>query len=101
MFHKDLNITTIGDEAFKYTKATGPLVLPSTLTTIGAGAFKSCEGLSEIYSYATVAPTTETDSFNFCYSGTLYYPAGSDYSEFLAKLNKGSSYSWVGQEMTE
>ena len=101
VFHKDLNITTIGDEAFKYTKATGPLVLPSTLTTIGAGAFKSCEGLSEIYSYATVAPTTETDSFNFCYSGTLYYPAGSDYSEFLAKLNKGSSYSWVGQEMTE
>lgn len=101
VFHKDLNITTIGSESFRSTKATGPLVLPSTLTSIGAGAFKSCEGLNEIYSYATVAPTTETDSFNFCYSGTLYYPAGSDYSEFLAKLNKSSSYSWVGQEMTE
>lgn len=101
VFHKDLNITTIGSESFRGTKATGPLVLPSTLTSIGAGAFKSCEGLSEIYSYATVAPTTETDSFNFCYSGTLYYPAGSDYSGFLAKLNKSSSYSWVGQEMTE
>ena len=101
VFHKDLNITTIGSESFNGTKATGPLVLPSTLTSIGAGAFKNCEGLSEIYSYATVAPTTETDSFNFCYSGTLYYPAGSDYSGFLAKLNKSSSYKWVGQEMTE
>lgn len=101
VLHKDLNITTIGSECFRYTKATGALVLPPTLTSIGASAFGSCEGLNEIRSYATVAPTTETDSFNFCYEGTLYYPAGSDYSEFLTKLNKSSSYHWVGQEMTE
>lgn len=101
VFHKDLNITTIGSYAFRSTKTTGALILPPTLTSIGSSAFSSCEGLNEIYSYATVAPTTETDSFNFCKSGTLYYPAGSDYSEFLAKLNKSSSYNWVGQEITE
>lgn len=101
VFHKDLNIITIGSESFRYTKATGALILPPTLTSIGSSAFNSCEGLNEIYCYATVAPTIEDNSFNFCYSGTLYYPSGSDYSEFLTKLNKSSSYSWVGQEMTE
>lgn len=101
VFHKDLNITTIGSESFRSTKATGALILPPTLTSIGSSAFSSCEGLNEIYSYATVAPTTEYNSFNFCYEGTLYYPAGSDYSGFLANLNKSSSYNWVGQEMTE
>ena len=48
------------------------------MTSIGAGAFSGCSGLTSITSLATTAPTIESSTFqNVKTGGTLYVPSGS------------------------
>lgn len=73
--------------------------LPANLEYLGSWALRSCSNLSEITCHATVAPQLGSE---YCLnyngpdrSGTLYYPAGSDYSSWLTNLNYGGG-NWVG-----
>lgn len=83
----------------------GKLHLPSTLQSIGGpydAAFTSYYGgPDEITCLATIAPTInvpQTEFLGFEQQGTLYYPAGSDYSSWLEQLN--TSYrTWTGVEI--
>ena len=45
------------------------VVLPSTLTNIGPGAFQGCEGLTSITCAAATAPTLDADSWNDHFKG--------------------------------
>lgn len=65
------------------------------VTKIYKSAFKSTS-LSEIRSYAAVAPTLNSESFEGAeLNGMLYYPMGSDYSEWLSTTNYYlGSYQW-------
>ena len=62
------------------------VVLPSTLTNIGAGAFAGCEGLTTIYCYAESAPVLDNPGWTDHFKGytswdciflncTLYVPS--------------------------
>ena len=72
------------------------LSLPSTLEYIGDTCFYGASNLTSITCYANVAPMLENGAFNESSpTGTLYYPAGSDYSSWLAVLGDG----WTGVEI--
>ena len=80
--------TTINPYAFVGCKATS-IVLPSTLTLIMKWAFENCNELTNIYCNAENCP--EVEQYVWMYvngpSGTLHYPAGSDYSAFYLPSN--------------
>ncbi|MBQ0153596.1 MAG: leucine-rich repeat domain-containing protein [Bacteroidales bacterium] len=61
-----------------FTAATGEIVIPSSVTTIGANAFEYCRGLTSITCYATNPPTCGS----YCFNGVnktipVYVPARS------------------------
>lgn len=65
------------------------ITLPSGLTEVGNNCFYRTN-LSEIISYAPVAPSLSTLSLTeMPGTGTIYKPAGSDYSTWLEKLGSG------------
>ena len=65
-------------------------------TNFNSGA----RSVSEIVCKMPESPISGGDfQASVAYNGTLYYPAGSDYTAFLAALNYDSNYNWIGQEI--
>ncbi len=66
-------ITHIGNNAFSGFVKLGKIDLPSTLTSVGAGAFAGCRRLYDIYAYPTEPPVADNTSFAN-YNVNLYVP---------------------------
>lgn len=74
-------VVGISSYAFHYTIAT-TVNLPSTITNVGGYSLESSQ-ITTMNCYATACPTVNSRAFYFVNnSGTLHYPAGSDYSSF-------------------
>ena len=77
-------VTKIGDNAFHLSNLAS-ITIPAGVTTIGTQAFAFCSNLASITCNATVAPTISSDTFRGVKQyGSLYYPAGSNYSSWLS-----------------
>lgn len=92
----------IGDYAFVGCSKTGEIVLPSTLKTIGAGAFCNMKSLMTIRSNATTAPTwqwndlfsplgTKESMNTMAMARTLFVPKGSKDSYQTTKFDGTST----------
>jgi hypothetical protein len=94
-------ITVLGD-CFHHTNITS-IVFPETFQKISSSnTFERCYYLSSITCYSTTAPELASNlSFQYIpFGGTLYYPAGSDYSTWLSTEQKYLGYyEWTGQEI--
>ena len=91
------SVTSIGNSAFSGCSGLASINIPDSVTSIGSKAFEACSGLTAITSYAVTAPTIASNTFiNVKYDGTLYVPAGSDYSSWMSNyyLDK---YNWTIQ----
>lgn len=117
------SVTTIAAAAFKECKKISKLTIGSGCTYIGIQAFGECSALTTIYVKAPTAPelgykvTNQASGrvyrespFNWydvygnnlpiAYNGTLYYPTGSDYSQWLSDdMHYLGYYGWNGVEM--
>lgn len=94
------SVTSIGLDTFDNCTGLKSLTIGSGVTSVGNFSFDNCTSLIEIISYATVAPVIYGYTFdNIATGGTLYYPKGSDYSQWLStdKYNLGY-YDWNGVE---
>ena len=102
------SVIEIGDYAFEYCQGwywvgeeevhngLKRIELPANLVRIGKGCFQDCQLLSSITCHATTAPSLGQWAFrSVSETGTLYYPAGSDYSSWLSELGSG----WTGVEI--
>ena len=80
-----------------YTQALSSIIIGSGLTSVGSSCFDGCSLLNSITITAPTAPRLVTSNpFNgISATGTLYYPAGSDYSTWFSKLPS----NWTGQEI--
>ena len=86
------SVTSIGDYAFAYCSGLTSVTIGDSVTTIGDYAFAYCSSLASITCYAPTPPTIYNNTFNSINTyGTLYYPDGSDYSNWLSILK---SYCW-------
>ena len=80
------DITRMGNRAFNQTSC-ATLELPSTVEQLNKEAIYKCTGLTSITCYAETAPYINSDTFFGSNAITqLYYPKGSDYSEWLSVL---------------
>lgn len=80
----DKEPTTIPNDAFRGGSTLKTLDVGTNITSIGSNAFYGCNGIEEIYAFSTTAPSVNNDTFyNIKYNGTLYYPQGSDYSNWM------------------
>lgn len=93
----------IGGGAFQSCTLLKTIVIPETVKSVYAGAFENCISLDSIYCKRTVAPTiTANYSVNngIKRNGTLYYPTGADYSQWLSTNSYYLGYyGWNGVEM--
>ena len=86
---------TIYSWTFTYTNSITEVIIPSTVTGIGGGAFYSCSNLSKITCNAMDAPTLYTEYNcnsigNIAATGTLYVPTGSTgYDAWMTVLGNG------------
>lgn len=86
-----------GGYAFSNCISLREIVLPSTLSSLHMTSFSGCYNLETIYSYAETSPSLYfLDDINGFADlkpyGTLHYPQGSDYSEWLQYLPE----TWTG-----
>jgi hypothetical protein len=74
-------VTIIGDEAFSYFQFTGPLVLPSALTSIGYAAFRYCHRISGSLTIPNNVTRIGYEAFSGCtgLTGTLIIPSSVTY----------------------
>ena len=92
---------TIPYWTFSYTDSITEVIIPSTVTLIGGGAFYGCSNLSKITCNAMVAPTLSVDQScnaigHIAATGTLYVPTGSTgYDVWMAVL--GNEWTKVEQ----
>lgn len=91
-------ITGYTQNSMQYAMITGypnltSVTFGSGSTTFNGLAFTGCTALTEIKCYATTAPSIQTGAFGDLSNnvGTLYVPAGSDYSTWAAEL--GSNWT--------
>lgn len=86
------NVTEIGNNAFYYAKLS-KITIGSNVKSIGAWAFWNCTNLTEITLKPLIAPTFDNSTFYLTKTGTVYYPSGSDYSDWEENTNlKGWSF---------
>jgi hypothetical protein len=72
------SLTSIGAGAFSACSGlTGTAIIPVNVTNIGAGAFYGCSGLTGIYFYATNLTTLGAGAFGYCtkLTGVVVIPA--------------------------
>ena len=70
------NVTSIAKEAFRRSKITS-VTIPSSITSIGEGAFNDCESLTKIVVKAAVPATVGADAFSgISKNAMLHVPAG-------------------------
>ena len=83
----NLKTSSIGVYAFSGCTAMTSAIIPSAVTNINNYAFSNCSGLTEITCNATTAPTIGGNNtfYGVPQYGTLNYPDGSDYSQWLSK----------------
>ena len=85
-------VTTIGDYAFQACSELINITIGSSVISIGDSAFRGCSSLTSITCFATTAPSVQSYTFGDINKyGTLYYPDGSDYSNWLSILR---TYCW-------
>lgn len=101
------SLTKIGNYAFLMgTTGNNTLTeieLGENLTSIGYGVFEGLNALTKIACKATTAPEiSQSGTFVVPNGGTLYYPEGSDYSEWL-KNSEGflGYYGWTGKVISD
>ena len=89
------NVTSIGNYAFYSNYYLNELEVGSNVTSIGDSAFKNCSSLGIIKCLAMIAPTIESNTFQYIKSsGTLTVPSGSTgYDTWLGYL--GNSWTKV------
>ena len=86
------SVTTIKELAFGY-NGFRTLDLPNLVTSIEYRAFDSSSFLTSIYSRNTTAPSLGESVFrSISNTGTLHYPAGSDYSSWRSQLPNGWTF---------
>lgn len=93
------NITTINEATFRESKVTKTIVLPSTLTTIGANAFTYAT-IGSMVIEATTPPTLEANVFMNANAFPLYVPdesveaykAASGWSAYASRIKPLSEY---------
>ena len=83
----------IGTSAFSGCRNLEEVVLPTGLTTSQATAYANCSALTQFQATAPTALTATNSTFSGVGTGgTLYYPAGADYSNWSTILG---NYNWV------
>ena len=89
-------LTTFGNYTFNHCTALSAITFPATVSNLGGYTFDGCTNLLSITMLGTTAPTSSGTTFRHIkdLSGTLYYPAGSDYSSILNRLT-----NWTGVEI--
>lgn len=99
-------LQTISASSFASCLSLQEIVIPSGVTRLGLSSFSGCSSLSSITAHPIIAPyiTTSYTTGTFYMvkeNGTLYYPSGSDYSNWLttSRGNLGY-YGWTGQTFT-
>jgi len=70
------SVTSIGVGAFSSCSGMTSIEIPSSVTSIGISAFYGCLGLTSITSYITDVFETGDGAFSYCDKATLYVPAG-------------------------
>ena len=93
-------VTTIKQHVFEGCIGLTEIIIPDSVTEIGEDAFSGCTELTSITSFATLAPTISSNTFNHIKSGgTLHVPVGSDYSAWMSTDNYYlGKYSWTKVE---
>ena len=95
---ENTQLTSIGDNAFRYCSSLAEITLPASLTTIGTGAFQDCTSLQYIRIEATTPPTLSNTGAIPPTIGAIYVPdesveaykAATNWSSFASKI-KGIS----------
>ena len=95
-------VTMIGDSAFESCSGLTSLIIPENVTSIGNYAFRNCSNLASITCKAITPPSIYSWTFrNVKPNGVLYYPQGSDYSQWMKTSSYYLGYSnWTSQEIT-
>jgi len=92
---------TIGKEVFIYCTSLAELHIPSSITSIGDGAFSGCTALKDYYAY-TIEPTSIAEStFSNWTTATLHVPMHAYYNYYydtqwskFAKLVQETDYQY-------
>lgn len=80
----DEGVTAIGEGVFNGCASLLSVTIPSTVTNIGSIAFGNCSSLEAVYVKGQSC-TIQQDTFkDVRRNGTLYYPNGTDYSQWLS-----------------
>ena len=93
------SVNTIGASAFQDCRDLTSVTIGSGVTYFGADTFSGCSGLTSITCLAPTALSILTDTFyNVPTGGTLYVPAGSDYSSWMSTSSYYLGYyNWTIQ----
>ena len=94
------NVTNIGTYCFCGCTSLNSVYLNQTITSLtsATNCFTSCSNLARIVAKRSTAPAVAASTFNGVpQGGTLYYPAGSNYSSWLSTQSTYLGYyGWSG-----
>ena len=70
------SVTSIGSNTFSGCTALTSITIPNSVTSIGSSAFSCCKEIENVYCYAEIVPSTETNAFEDAYIEytTLHVP---------------------------
>ena len=95
------SVTGIQSYGFSSCSALTEVTIGTGLTSIADAGFGWCNNLRKITSLRTTAPSIVASTFrNLPANGTLYYPSGSNYSDWLRYTSYYLGYyGWTGTEI--
>ena len=82
------SVTSIGEKAFYNNNGIRNITIPGSVKTIGKNAFSYCHNLKSVISLGTTAPELGDKAFYGIETETLYYPSGSNYSNWANYFKK-------------